>query len=304
MPKIAYIHKKFSADSLLIIDAAEDICDQYEAQGYTLTLRQLYYQFVSRNLLVNSEQSYKRLGSIINDARLAGHLDWLHIEDRTRNLRSQSHWSNPESVIYSAAAGYNTDKWKTQPYRIEVWVEKDALIGVLEVVCNRNDIPYFSCRGYASQSEVWIAGQRMNDHQIGDQHTAVIYLGDHDPSGLDMSRDIQDRLDLFVGGVIVERIALNMDQVTQYNLPPNPAKLTDARFQRYMEIHGQQSWELDALEPTVLDALIQGAIDSFRDEEKWVSAVIKENQEKASLMKVYRRWSDVVDYVKENDDRV
>lgn len=301
MPKIAYIHKRFSSDSQAIIESAEDICLQYEAQGYTLTLRQLYYQFVSRNLLVNSEQSYKRLGSIINDARLAGYLDWRHIEDRTRNLRDLSHWGTPQDIIYSAADGYRTDKWATQPYRIEVWVEKDALIGVLDVVCSRNDVPYFSCRGYASQSEVWGASQRMKEHQIGDQHTAVIYLGDHDPSGLDMSRDIQDRLDLFVGGVIVERIALNMDQVTQYNLPPNPAKLTDSRFQGYLEKYGQESWELDALEPTVLDARIQETIDSFRDDTLWEEAVEKEEQEKESLMKVYRRWSDVVKYMQEDD---
>lgn len=302
MPKITYIHKRFSQDSLSIIGEAEAICEQYTTQGYTLTLRQLYYQFVSRNLLSNTEQSYKRLGSIINDARLAGYIDWLHLEDRTRNLRSLPHWDTPSSIVESAASQYRRDRWATQPYRIEVWVEKDALIGVLDVVCGRNDVPYFSCRGYASQSEVWNASQRMKRHQRGDQHTAVIYLGDHDPSGLDMGRDIQHRLDIFVGGVIIERIALNMDQVTQYNLPPNPAKLTDARAQRYIEEHGDQSWELDALEPTVLDQLIQDAIDSFRDDNLWAEAAEQEEQERTGLNEIVRRWESVMEYLQDDDN--
>lgn len=135
----------------------------------------------------------------MNDARLAGLMDWTHLEDRTRNLRSLSHWSDPRDILDSAAAGYRTDKWAHQPYRPEVWIEKDALVGVIEGVCEANDVPYFSCRDYTSQSEVWGAAQRLLRHVRRGQIPVVLHLGDHDPSGLDMTRDITDRLGLFLG---------------------------------------------------------------------------------------------------------
>jgi hypothetical protein len=125
----AYIEKKFSPRSMALIAKAEEICRGYAAQGFDLTLRQLYYQFVARDLLPNKQSEYKRLGSIVNDARLAGLLDWDYIVDRTRNLRGLSHWDSPHEVIRSAAAGYRTERWATQPHRVEVWIEKDALVG-------------------------------------------------------------------------------------------------------------------------------------------------------------------------------
>lgn len=304
MPQIAYIDRDFKSDTLAIIDTARLICEQYAAQGYTITLRQLYYQFVSRNIIPNREQSYKRLGSIINDARLAGLLDWRYIEDRTRNVRLQYHDEFPPDVgevVRGYGLGYTLDKWSEQPNRIEVWVEKDALTGILEVVCNRNDVPYFACRGYTSQSEAWGASQRMIRYQEGDQDSVILYLGDHDPSGIDMGRDIQSRMDLFAGNVIVDRLALNMDQVQQYNLPPNPAKLTDSRSIDYMARYGLSSWELDALDPATLDAIIQAGIDRYRDVAAWNRTVQRERQERNRIMEIANRWADVEAFLADDD---
>ena len=127
MPKLAYVSKDFSAKSLATIDLANRIIDEYRAQGYTLTLRQLYYQFVARDLIPNRVQEYKRLGSVVNDARLAGLIDWEAIEDRTRNLRSLAHWTSPDSIVEACASQYRIDKWARQPVRVEVWIEKEAL---------------------------------------------------------------------------------------------------------------------------------------------------------------------------------
>lgn len=271
MPKIRYEAKTFRGSSLRLIEVANGIIDEYAARGFSLTLRQLYYQMVARGVLPNRDKQYKRLGSIINGARLAGLVDWDAIVDRTRNIRHNTHWDSPKSIVDAAIRGYQIDKWENQSHRIEVWVEKDALIGVVESACRPLDVAFFSCRGYTSASEMWAAGQRFADHAYFDRQTpVVIHLGDHDPSGIDMTRDIRERLALFSGvDVEVRRIALNMEQVEQYGPPPNPTKLTDSRAQGYIYEFGDDSWELDALEPAVLVELITEAVLSFRDEDAW-----------------------------------
>lgn len=293
MPKICYVEKAFRDSSLAIIKKANEIIDNYADQGFDLTLRQLYYQFVSRGLIPNSDREYKRLGSIINDARLAGLIDWNHITDRTRNVRMNSHWEDPGEIIHSAAHSFAVDKWKDQPYRPEVWIEKDALVGVISDVCNRHDIPYFSCRGYTSQSEMWGAARRLLEHDRNGQRPLILHLGDHDPSGIDMTRDIDERLELFMGGLKVNRLALNMSQVEEYDPPPNPAKVTDSRASGYISRFGASSWELDALEPAVIAGLIENAILGIRDEDAWELAVDREAEGKTLLSRASTRWSDL-----------
>ncbi len=305
MPKILYRNFSFRTDTLAMIRKANEIIEEYQAQGFDLTLRQLYYQLVSRDIIPNKVSEYKRLGSIINDARLAGLIDWEAIVDRTRNLRSLSHWSSPSSIIESAAYSFRIDKWADQKYRPEVWIEKDALVGVIANVCEQNDVPYFSCRGYTSQSEMWGAAQRLLRYQNGTtgeslgsvnrrQTPVILHFGDHDPSGKDMTRDIVERLEMFTGRAIhVHRLALNFDQIEQYNPPPNPAKETDSRFQAYMLEFGDESWELDALEPTVIAGLIQRAIDDLRDADKWDAAVAQEDEKRELLSRAATHWTKV-----------
>ncbi|GHH26121.1 hypothetical protein [Streptomyces rubradiris] len=293
MPRITYQPKKFTPAHQRIIDIANAICAEYADQGFDLTLRQLYYQFVARDLLPNKQSEYKRLGDIVNDARLAGALDWDYIVDRTRNLRDLAHWDSPSHIIGAVAAQYRTHRWANQPHRVEVWVEKDALIGVIAKAAEAEDVPYFSCRGYTSQSELWGAAQRMIGYEKAGQKPVIIHLGDHDPSGVDMTRDIADRMALFEANVSVERIALNMDQVRRYGPPPNPAKLTDSRAGGYISRYGRSSWELDALDPTTLDELIRSAVDRYRDREQWERDTQAMNAQRSTLARVSRRWPAV-----------
>lgn len=302
MPKIAYIEKAFRPDSLDMIATCNRIITDYLAQGYDLTLRQLYYQLVARDIIENSDRSYKRLGDLVNNARLAGMVDWHHITDRTRNLRENSHWGTPGEIIRSAANSYAIDKWADQEYRVEVWVEKDALVGVIGRICQQLDVPYFSCRGYTSQSEMWVGARRIQRHADYGQTPVILHLGDHDPSGRDMSRDIADRMELFMGGVEFERLALNYDQIEQYNPPPNPAKITDSRASAYIAEFGSESWELDALEPSVISNLIEQAITQFRDDDLWEAAVEREAAERALLADAASRWSDIRYYLLQPDE--
>lgn len=293
-----FVDTKFQAKTLKVIEQADEIMTDWHGQGYTLTLRQLFYQFVSRGLLPNKQTEYKRLGVIVNDARLAGLLDWSYMEDRQRNLETVPSWSSPASIIQAAASGYKEDLWAGQGFRIEVWIEKDALAGVIEGVCKEFRVPYFACRGYTSQSEAYDAGKRLGQYYLDGYEPVVLHLGDHDPSGLDMTRDNRERLNMFAEcPVDIRRLALNRDQVDHYNPPPNPAKMTDSRADEYVQEHGMSSWELDALEPSVLNDLIRSEIESLLDPEAWGNALARETENRRALWKVSNRWSDVQAFV-------
>ena len=303
------------ADTLALVHQAEDICDDYARRGYDLTLRQLYYQFVARDVIPNTERSYSKLGTVVNKARMAGMLNWLHIVDRTRSLRGTQHYETPADIIDTAARSYREDKWGRQPVRVEVWVEKEALAGVVQRVANAADVDYFSCRGYVSQSEQWRAAQRLRGYLEAGQRVVVLHLGDHDPSGIDMTRDIGDRLRKFVAGDLVrgdnaveevlemldnlrvDRIALNMDQVDQYNPPPNPTKLTDSRAGAYVADYGFDSWELDALDPDVLVQLIRDKVAEQCDEVLWDAAVGEEDEQRTFLADAAERWGELTDWL-------
>lgn len=302
MSKITYQWKNFGADSLQVIERANQIAVEYARQGYDLTLRQLYYQFVSRDWLPNNDKSYKRLGNIVNDGRLAGLIDWDHLVDRTRNLASLATWDSPESIIDIAAQGYREDKWASQPQYVEVWVEKEALAGVVARPANRWQVPYFSCRGYVSQSEMHAAAQRIKRQEDEGHKVTVIHLGDHDPSGLDMTRDIDERLYMFGARAKVKRIALNMDQVEAYNPPPNPAKITDSRAQSYIDTYGEFSWELDALDPATLDALIDAEIQDHLDAGLWRQAQRAQERSREALTAVSNQWADVTEWLASQRD--
>jgi hypothetical protein len=308
MPRIKYIEKNFRRASLDLIQKCNVILRKYAAAGYDMTLRQLYYQLVAADEIPNTPQSYDNIGSLINDARLAGLTDWNYLVDRTRNLQSLAHWQSPESIIDAVADQYRIDKWAKQTYRPEVWIEKEALAGVFERVCNELDVSYFSCRGYTSQSEMWRAAQRLEAYRRANQIPVILHFGDHDPSGIDMTRDIDDRLQLFMGGLKIQRLALNMDQIEHYAPPPNPAKVTDSRAAKYIEIYGRESWELDALDPETLSALVRDAITSFRDDGPWNDSVNEEKRQRAELRAISNNYSLVSDFVSEwtaeerNDD--
>lgn len=296
MPKRKYKDIKFQSKSIDLINLVNAVVDEYDAQGYELTLRQVYYQLVARGYIPNNERSYKNLGNLINDGRLAGLIDWYAIVDRTRNLRANAHWETPESVIESAKYSYMLDRWKHQPNYVEVWVEKDALIGIVSQICRKLDVPHFSCRGYTSQSEMWSAAQRFINQGHRESRT-IIHLGDHDPSGIDMTRDIQERLEMFGADVYVKRVALTMEQIQTYNPPPNPTKLSDARATSYIAEFGHECWELDALEPRVITELIRNEVTALLDCDLVLEVENKERTDKENIQKICDNYEDVVTYL-------
>lgn len=296
--KIKYKDISFREKSLELIGLVNKVINEYSNQGYELTLRQAYYQLVARGYIENNERSYKNIGNLINDGRLAGLIDWYAITDRTRNLRHNSHWEKPAEVIESARYSFLLDKWKNQPNYVEVWVEKDALVDIVAKACKPLDVPFFSCRGYTSQSEMWSAAQRFL-WKKNKEGRYIIHLGDHDPSGIDMTRDIQERLNMFGADLEVKRIALTMNQVEKYNPPPNPAKLTDSRCEGYINEFGYESWELDALEPQVLAELITNHVTALRDDDLYHETCEEETQGKNELFMIENNYDDIVETFRE-----
>jgi hypothetical protein len=295
--KIKYVDQKFTSQSLVLIELCNAVIADYQRQGFVLTLRQLYYQCVARNIIENTKRSYKRLGDLISNGRLAGLIDWSAIEDRGRNLVRHSHWENPSGVIASARRAYGIDMWEGQEVRVEVAVEKDSLVSIMAAACDPLDVSYIALRGYCSQSEMWAMAMRLREYKRMGHTPILLHLGDHDPSGLDMTRDNNDRLAMFMGGVEVRRLALNWDQIERYGPPPNPAKVSDSRFAAYEAEFGDESWELDSMQPQVLVDLIRDAILSVRDDEAWDERVALLEEGKILLEETERRWGEIVEFL-------
>lgn len=322
MPRVCYKHIALQQAALGLIEQCNVILRAFADDGYDMTLRQLYYQIVAQDLFPddrrwrqipntkkwvrdpngtkNAEPNYKWLGDVMGNARVAGLVDWDHLVDRTREIKSISHWESPADITAAVAKQYAIDKWDSQPHRVECWIEKEALAGVFARVCRSLDVPYFACKGYTSLSEMWRAAQRLEEYNNRGQVPIILHFGDHDPSGIDMTRDIGDRLELFMGeGIAVNRLALNMDQVHLYDPPPNPTKLSDSRAKVYIQDYGYESWELDALRPDVLAQLVEDAIEDLRDPDAWAKAVKREEKERLTLNAISKHFDEVGKHVRQ-----
>jgi hypothetical protein len=291
----AFIDYQPRAATRRIIGQANAIISQYLDQGLKLTLRQLFYQFVARALLENVFRNYKRLGWIVASARDGGLIKWDAMEDRTREVHTHAAWDDPSAMIRTAAYSYAENLWRNQHYRPEVWIEKSALLGVVEGICNEWRVPYFATIGNSSQTLLHEAGRRFAGYLDQGLIPLVLHLADHDPNGIDMTRDVRERLKLYARADIeVRRIALTMDQVQQYAPPPNFAKETDTRYAAYVEQFGTPDcWELDALSPTVITDLIRDEILKLVDQPKWKAALASEKRNRGLLDCAAENWTQV-----------
>ncbi len=282
--KKAFETKKFRPESIEKINTANRIIAKYMAKGLRLTLRQLYYQYVAHEGLPNTERSYQNLGKLLSEGRLCGLIDWSAIEDRGRVADVPSQWKSIAELADVAANQFRLPRWEGQDHYCELWVEKQALAGVLEPVANEHHITLMVNKGYSSQSAMYESALRFMRNSNGKQSCRLLYLGDHDPSGEDMVRDVRDRLVKFgVRRLFVTKIALTMDQVEEHSPPPNPAKLTDSRAAAYVAEHGDSSWEVDALDPETLVDLITSEIETFLDQDVMDKVIEREEEQKKKL---------------------
>lgn len=312
---------RFSPDARNLVQKCSSIATSFHANGRILTLRQLYYQLVKDNLIKNEDRQYKRLSSLLSDARLMGMIDWEAIEDRIRVPRVPPEFNDLDELMAAALSTYRLPRWEGQESYVELWVEKDALAGILRPLAHEYHVTMSVNRGYSSQSAMYDAAKRyllacygkdlpyttlaklvkpenatsaLEKIQVLDRDELpkeprrkpiLLYLGDHDPSGEDMLRDIEARLGLFGIDVDVRKLALTREQVEQYDPPPNPAKMSDPRASEYVDKHGAVSWEVDALSPEVLDQIIRDAIEEVLDLDKMNRIKRREERDKKLFSK-------------------
>jgi hypothetical protein len=281
-----------------LLEEIVGIVNQYAFQNITLTNRQLYYQLVSRDIIPNAEETYKRICTFLTDARYAGLIDWDAIEDRGRVPHKASEWDDIKSLIETAVYSYRLPRWQDQEYYVELYCEKQAMESILKPVADKYHIYFGVNKGYSSASTMYDLAQRIKKKIEAGKKAVILYLGDHDPSGLDMVRDIEKRITEFLtaGDDVIENVeeeewfrivplALNMKQIEKYNPPPNPAKMTDPRAKWYIEEYGRKSWELDALEPNVLMSIAVIGVKRFLNEIKYNYWITREEREKEALKK-------------------
>ena len=280
---------KKNKEQLQVINS---IIEEYAEEGYKLTLRQLYYQLVSRDIIPNAVKEYAKISTLLVKGRMAGVVDWEAIEDRIR-VPFLPYWVfGIEDAIKDTVEQYRLNRQQEQDVYIELWVEKDALSGVLKRITSHYHINLMVNRGYSSCTAMHDAYQRLKRQEKQGKKTYILYLGDHDPSGLDMVRDIRDRLEEF--GVIpqVIPIGLTREQINKYNPPPNPAKIKDPRAKWYIEQHGNTSWEVDALNPKVLHELVKKNVENLIDVTLFEKQIRKEETDKKKILKMYDKVED------------
>jgi hypothetical protein len=297
------IDYKPQAKTVQKINWVNAIIDEYQAQGYTLTLRQLFYQFVSRNYIENSRKEYDSLSEALTNARMAGLVDWEGIEDRGRVPRIPSCTNSIQYALLQTAQDFRVNRQSWQDNYIEVSSEKDALSGILERLTNYYHINLIINKGYNSTTGAYGVAQRIKKQLAnGKKFCYILYLGDHDPSGLDMVRDVNDRLNLMnvTEGFEVKHIALTTAQVELYKPPENKlkkdnyGKWKDPRGPAYFKKFGNKSWEVDALSPALITELLQTEIESIIDIETFRKVCEIENKWKQELFEMAENNAEAV----------
>lgn len=286
--KIAFRPKlHLSKKNIVQLNIVNNIIEEYRKMGYRLTLRQLYYQLVSRDVIPNNDREYAKISDLLVKGRMGGVVDWDAIEDRVRVPNLPYQVDDIDDAIEDTINSYRLDRQLGQPNYIELWVEKDALSSVLKRKTHHYHVRLMVNRGYSSCTAMYDAFNRFKHFcEKDDRKGHILYLGDHDPSGLDMIRDISERLEEFGVELTVTQIGLTTKQVKQYNPPPNPAKITDPRAKWYIEKYGPTSWEVDALNPVTLHEIIDANIVKLLDMKKFNAMVAKEAEEKEEISKL------------------
>jgi len=249
-----------------------------------MTVRQAYYQLVSRQVVENSRSRYQAVSDALVDARLEGVIPWEWIEDRLRRPRMVSMWDDLSDFAELARTAYRRDVWASQTLDIEVWLEKDALSGIFEDVLHEYGVTLNVGRGYDGWSSIRNAAQRFGDgHNV-----TVLYFGDFDPSGEDMVRSLRERLGKLGSSPSIIKVSLSMEDVKRYHLPPNFTKPTDTRQAAFVAIHGDVSVELDALPANVLRTRLQEEIEQRMDMDALRAVQAQEANDRTRLTEALR----------------
>lgn len=265
--------------SLEIMAWAKSILEQHRP----MTVRQVFYQLVAKQIIKNSRSQYQAVSNILVQARKAEIIPWDWIEDRLRRPRHVSMWSDLTDFGDTVMGAYRRDVWVNQPTYIEVWVEKDALSGILEDAIRDYGVTLNVGRGYDGWDSIHNAATRFKEKEVP---TVILYFGDFDPSGEDMVRSLCERLGFFGCEPELIKCALTEKDIETYNLPPDLTKKKDSRQKAFVEKYGDVSVELDALPVDVLRDRIVEQVESRMNLDELAKVKRKEKRDKNKLVKM------------------
>ncbi len=288
-----------------VVEATRRILGEY---SYRLTVRQVYYRLISPpyQLFPNTATNYKTFDKILTKARERHEVDWRKIEDRARSILGgeKNVFDSPEGYVDWLFGElneryYDKSYWESQSSHVEVWVEKDALSTLFERAVKQYRIVVFPSRGYSSYTKVMEALERFPRRK----NVIILHFGDHDPSGLDMSRDLSSRLEGYSGtnngGLVVKRIALDIEQVRKLALPPNPTKKADTRAREYTAKYGDECWELDAVPPDTLARWVRDAVEEEVDWSAWRESEERVREEREKIRRALEQSRSEMGNLKE-----
>jgi hypothetical protein len=266
------------AKTQAMLDAALAALHEYQP----MTVRQVYYQLVSGQVIENTRSQYQAVSNLLVAARKNGEIPWEWIEDRLRRPRTVSMWSGLSSFAETVRRAYRRDVWESQPDYLEVWLEKDALSGIFEDVLTEYGVTLNVGRGF----DGWDSIRNANSRYERRGGATVLYFGDFDPSGEDMVRSLRQRLGWFGYTPDIIKCALTKADIERYQLPPDYAKKTDSRAAKFIARHGDVSVELDALPTPILQARLRDEIEKRVDMDALEAVRLREAEDIEELVRV------------------
>jgi len=261
-------------ESINLIEQVQEILEEYLSP---LSLRQIYYQLVARQIIDNNEKEYRKLSRLCVKGRDMGMLEEEYFADRLRTIEKPSTWLDLSDFLVTVKDSYRKSLWENQENYCEVWTEKDALREIIGSITREYDVPLLVVRGQVSRTAIYNAAERFKSESGKKCH--LFYCGDFDPSGLSIYHSLKERLRGMGVSAVFERIALAPEHIEQYKLPQDPAKTQDPNFRRFSSEYGDSVVELDALPPDVLQELIKCAIISCLDIERFDKDKQEEEQD-------------------------
>jgi len=262
-----------------------------------MTIRQLFYRLVSVAIIANCLRDYQRVSKAMTRAREDRRVPYAWIVDRSRASYSSRGWKNLNSlgrVLEQELKTYRRDYWQDQPNYVEIWCEKDAVTGSIEDIREEYGLTVEAIRGFNSTTNIYTAARRLCDQNRDGKKVTIFYLGDWDPSGKDIERDVTDRLREFgFARDMVHRVAIFQEDIREFNLPPLRVKDKDPRAGKFKRQHGNEAVELDALPPTELRRRLRAAIEGVIDHEAWDRAKLVEQGQRETCVRYAKVFADM-----------
>jgi hypothetical protein len=281
------------------IQAVRDALYAALRQHNPMTVRQVFYLMTTQGVVAKTEKEYKQtVGRLLLQMRVAGDIPFHWIADNTRWMRKPRTFSSMDEALRQTAQTYRRALWDEQEVYVEVWIEKDALAGVLLEETEPWDVPLMVSRGFSSITYLYEAAMSI---KAQDKPAFLYYFGDHDPSGVHIDRSIERRLREFAPDAEIhfERVAVRPEQITAWDLPTRPTKKSDSRSKTFQG----DSVEVDAIPPEQLRQLVHDCIVQHVDHHALSAVQAVEACERSLLFRLGRRCgSDGDDWVDDEDE--